>query len=148
MPQQTTLTLLTRSEAETVLAARDLVGRLAPGTLLILTGPLGAGKTAFVRGLAEGMGIDARQVHSPSFTIVTEYGPAPSGRRLVHVDLYRVDREAEIAELGLAEGLQGDRVMAVEWGEKLPRGLRAGATIVELQDAGGEMRCITITTPA
>ena len=147
MPQQTTLTL-TRSEAETVLAARDLASRLAPGTLLILTGPLGAGKTAFVRGLAEGMGIDARQVHSPSFTIVTEYGPAPSGRRLVHVDLYRVDREAEIAELGLTEGLQGDRVMAVEWGEKLPNRLREGAAIVQIEDAGGEERRITITLPA
>ena len=130
-----------------MLVARDLASRLAPGTLLILMGPLGAGKTAFVRGLAEGMGIDPRQVHSPSFTIVTEYAPAPSGRRLVHVDLYRVDSEAEIAELGLAEGLQGDRLMAVEWGEKLPRGLGAGAVIVELEDAGGDLRRITITTP-
>ena len=138
---------LTRSEIETIEVARRFADSLSPGDVVLLTGPLGAGKTVFVRGLAEGLGIDPRSVHSPSFTIVSEYGPSASGRRLVHVDLYRVDNPAEIEELGLTDYLDGDRVMAVEWGEKLPVQLRAGALRVTLEDAGDDRRKLTIERP-
>lgn len=138
---------LTRSEAQTREAARRLAAALRPGAVVLLIGNLGAGKTVFVRGLASGMGIDPREVHSPSFTIVGEYGPAPSGRRLVHVDLYRIDDPAEIEDLGLGDCLQGDRVMAVEWGEKLPARLAAGAVRVTIEDAGDDRRRLKIERP-
>jgi len=121
---------------------------LRPGDLVILTGSLGAGKTVFVRGMARGLGLDPDEVHSPSFTMVSEYGPAPSGRRLVHVDLYRIADPRETEELGLAEHLDDDRVMAVEWGEKLPDRLRRGAIVVTIEDAGGDRRRVSIAAPA
>jgi tRNA threonylcarbamoyladenosine biosynthesis protein TsaE len=98
-------------------AVGEALGRAARGGELIgLVGDLGAGKTCFVRGLARGLGIDGERVHSPSFTIVTEY---PGGRLpLVHVDLYRL--EAPVADAGfLREPLHGDGVAAVEWFDRL-----------------------------
>jgi tRNA threonylcarbamoyladenosine biosynthesis protein TsaE len=137
-------TRVTSSEAETAEEGRRLGARLRPGDVVVIQGPLGAGKTAFVRGLAEGLGLDPRAVHSPSFAILTEYGPSAAGVRLVHVDLYRIDDPAEIDDLGLTDHLAGGRVMAVEWGERLPRRLRDGAVGVVLEDLGGDRRRITI----
>ncbi len=136
--------IVTASEAETAGLARGLASTLRPGDVVLLTGELGAGKTVFVRGLAEGLGIDPRRVHSPSFTIVSVYGPGRGGTRLVHADLYRVDGAAEIEELGLAEYLEEGCVAAVEWGERLPARLRAGAVRVALEDLGGDSRGLTI----
>ena len=144
MPQTTTESIQTHSEQETMAAARRLAAELRPGQIVTLTGPLGAGKTVFVRGLAEGLGIDPRHVHSPSFTIVGEYGPSASGRRLVHADLYRVDRTSEIEDLGLADYLDSGCVVAVEWGEKLPARFLAGAVRVTIEDAGEDHRRLTI----
>ena len=80
------------SESETASIARALAADLPDGAWILLTGSLGAGKTTFVRGLAEGLGIDPRLVHSPTLTLVSEY----RGRRLLaHVDLYRVERIGE-----------------------------------------------------
>ena len=139
--------ILSNSEAQTTEAARSLAAGLGAGDIVILTGTLGAGKTVFVRGLAEGLGIDPREVHSPSFTILGEYGPAPSGLRLVHVDLYRIDGIAEVEDLGLGDYLAADCVIAVEWGEKLPARLQSGAVRVTLEDAGEDRRRLTITRP-
>src|SRR4030095_17029992 len=112
----------------------ELAARLRPGDLVILTGPLGAGKTVFVKGLAQGLGIDPNVGHSPSYTMVSEYGPAPSGLRLGHADLYRVDEAAEVDELGLADYITDGHVLAVEWGERLPAVLRQGAIRVSIED--------------
>lgn len=101
-----------RSEAETERIADELAARLRPGSLLLLSGPLGAGKTAFVRGLAHGLGCDPASVSSPTFTIVQEY---PGRITLQHVDLYRLSPD-EIEDIGLDELRQG-AVMAVEWAE-------------------------------
>jgi tRNA threonylcarbamoyladenosine biosynthesis protein TsaE len=131
-------------DIETAAAGRRLAASLVPGGIVILSGPLGAGKTVFARGLAEGLGIDPRNVHSPSFTIVSEHVSASGGPRFVHVDLYRVDDPAEIEDLGLGDYLSAGCVMAVEWGEKLPSGLRAGAVRVTLSDGGAENRTIRI----
>jgi tRNA threonylcarbamoyladenosine biosynthesis protein TsaE len=136
--------IVTDSTEATAQAGRRLAAHLKAGDIVTLTGPLGMGKTVFVRGLASGMGIDSREVHSPSFTIVSEYGPSASGRLLVHVDLYRIDSLAEIEDLGLADYLSGNRVIAVEWGEKLPERLRRDAVLVTLEDAGGDLRRLTI----
>ena len=131
--------LVTASEPETVEAGRRLAASLRAGDVLLLIGPLGAGKTVFARGLASGLGIDPREVHSPSYTLVTEHEPAAPGRlAMVHVDLYRIDDPGEIEELGLQDHLTRDAVLVVEWGEKLPARLRAGACLVTLEPAAGE----------
>jgi tRNA threonylcarbamoyladenosine biosynthesis protein TsaE len=96
---------------------RQLAKRLAPGTTVLLEGDLGTGKTAFVRGLAEGLGIDPAEVSSPTFTIVQEYrGP---GFTLQHVDLYRLT-PAEVADLALEDLVDDRTIMAIEWPERLP----------------------------
>jgi tRNA threonylcarbamoyladenosine biosynthesis protein TsaE len=106
--------IVTRSEAETVDAGRDLGARLRGGDVLLLVGELGAGKTAFVKGLAAGLDIDAGEVSSPTFTIVHEY----RGRlRLQHADLYRL-APREVDDLGLDDLLDDRTVLAVEWAER------------------------------
>jgi tRNA threonylcarbamoyladenosine biosynthesis protein TsaE len=84
---------------------------------VLLYGDLGAGKTAFVRGLAEGLGLDPDAVSSPTFTIVQEY--RGRDRTLQHVDLYRLSA-AEIVDLALDDLIGPDTVMAIEWADKLP----------------------------
>ncbi len=105
------------SEAETEAAGQKLGLQIAGGTTLLLYGELGAGKTAFVRGLAEGLGIDRDEVSSPTFTIVQEY----RGGRLTlqHVDLYRLS-PVEVRDLGLEDLTGPETVVAVEWAERLP----------------------------
>ena len=137
-------TRVTSRPEETFQAGVELAASLKPGDLVILSGPLGAGKTVFVKGLAQGIGIDPRDVHSHSYTMVSEYGPTPAGLRLVHADLYRVDETAEIDELGLADYLTGGHLLAVEWGEKLPAVLRKGAIVVSIEDAGDDRRRLSI----
>ena len=95
-------------------------GRAAQrGWVIGLSGELGAGKTQFVKGLARGLGIPAR-VHSPTFTIVNEYG---SGRlRLFHLDLYRLETRGQMISAGLEEFLQPDGVTVIEWAERMGGG--------------------------
>jgi tRNA threonylcarbamoyladenosine biosynthesis protein TsaE len=105
----------TRTEIETRKIARSLARELRADDIVALTGPLGAGKTTFVRGLAEGLGLEASAVSSPTFSIVHDYGSTAAGPPLLHLDLYRVpDRVEELRELGLPEILLG-RIAAVEW---------------------------------
>ena len=130
----------TGSEQGTIHEAALLARELGPGAVLLLSGELGAGKTAFVRGLAHGLGIDPAEVTSPTFTLVHEYrgGRLP----LIHVDLYRLER-AELDEIGLDEDLAGCGVLAIEWPERLNR-VPAGAVRVQIVDTGGETRAIEI----
>ena len=111
-----TKTILTSSEAETAAVGRELASALSAGSVVLLSGDLGAGKTAFVRGLAEGLGVSSEAVSSPTFTIMQEYrgGRAP----LFHVDLYRLNDEREIEDLGLDE-IAGGGVLTIEWADKL-----------------------------
>jgi tRNA threonylcarbamoyladenosine biosynthesis protein TsaE len=114
----TVQTTVSASEEETIAAGRSLAPRLAPGATVLLYGDLGAGKTAFVRGLAEGLGIEPCEVSSPTFTIVQEYrGPRLT---LQHVDLYRLS-PAEVRDLALDDLLDEATIMAIEWAERLPR---------------------------
>lgn len=133
-------TLVTHSEAETVDAGRQLAARLGRGSVVLLFGDLGAGKTALVRGLAQGLGADPEQVSSPTFTLIQEY----SGRiRLYHVDLYRV-APAEVDDLGLDELGDGQGVVAIEWADRLPRAV-GGAIEIRIEDLGDDTRRIAIT---
>jgi len=128
------------SEEDTRRIAAALAPSLQPGAVLLLSGDLGAGKTAFVRGLAEGLGIDPDEVTSPTFTLVHEYrgGRLP----LIHVDLYRLDR-AELDDIGLDQDLAARGVTAVEWAERLSRHL-PDAVSVKIADQGGDLRVIEI----
>ncbi|MCB2229709.1 tRNA (adenosine(37)-N6)-threonylcarbamoyltransferase complex ATPase subunit type 1 TsaE [bacterium] len=110
------LHVTSHSEAETLALAEKLARSFLPGDVLILVGELGSGKTAFVRGLARGLGIDGSLVNSPSYTFVNEY---PGGdRKLYHFDLYRMNDTNELYEIGWDEYLSREGIMAVEWGEK------------------------------
>jgi tRNA threonylcarbamoyladenosine biosynthesis protein TsaE len=129
------------SEQGTIDLGADLARSLEPGAVVLLDGELGAGKTAFVRGLAIGLGASDDEVSSPTFTLVQEYrGRMP----FFHADLYRVSG-AEADELGLDE-LGRDGVVAIEWAAKLLR-RPAGAVAVRIEDLGGDRRRITIERP-
>jgi tRNA threonylcarbamoyladenosine biosynthesis protein TsaE len=134
----------TSSESETAAVARRLAARLERGSVVLLHGDLGAGKTAFVRGLAAGLGADPDEVSSPTFVLVQEYrdGRLP----LFHADLYRLDDGREIDDLGL-EDLGAEGVLAIEWAEKLPRPL-TGAIEVHIEHRDGDIRTIRVREPA
>ncbi|MDQ1364155.1 MAG: tRNA threonylcarbamoyladenosine biosynthesis protein TsaE [Acidimicrobiaceae bacterium] len=106
-----------RSVGETQAVAARLQPLLEPGDVILLGGELGAGKTAFVQGLARAMGVEG-PVTSPTFTLVRSYD-GPGGVRLVHADVYRLDHLQEIVDLGLPELLEegAGAVGAIEWGE-------------------------------
>src|SRR4029077_15966774 len=112
-----TRTVTTQSEHDTAALGREMAATLRAGDVLLLYGDLGAGKTAFVRGLAEGLGVSSDEVSSPTFTLIQEYrgGRLP----LFHVDLYRIEDPREFDELGLDE-IAEDGVLAIEWAERLP----------------------------
>ena len=105
----------THSAAETHALAVALAGVVRTGDVILLSGDLGAGKTVFARGLAEGLGVDD-QVVSPTFTIVREYrGRLP----LVHVDVYRLESLRELEDLGFDEIVRDDVVAVIEWGDSV-----------------------------
>ena len=132
-------TILTSSEEQTSAAGEALARTLHPGDVVLLYGDLGAGKTAFVRGLAGGLGAEPGEVSSPTFTLVQEY----AGRAtLFHVDLYRLEPR-EVDDLGLEELIAGDGIVAVEWADRW-RGRPDDAIEVRIEDAGEEMRRIRI----
>lgn len=136
---------MTRSEADTEALAAELGGSFRGGEVVLLCGELGAGKTAFVRGLARGVGASAADVASPTFVLLTAY---PGRLTLHHADLYRLGRPGDDRELGLEE-LPGPRgVLAVEWAERLsglpwPRVHR-----VSLEHAGDDVRRVRIEQAA
>ncbi len=136
-------TVTTRSEDETAAVAAHLAASLAPGSVVLLFGDLGAGKTAFVRGMAAGLGVDPADVSSPTFTLIQEYRRAGRGvTALYHVDLYRLEG-AEIDDLGLDELTSSGAVAAIEWAEKLARPVR-GAVRVYITEDGEDGRRIEI----
>lgn len=100
--------------------------------MVCLVGPLGAGKTLFAKGLAEGLGIDPATVASPTFVIASEY-LAPSGRRLAHVDLYRVESAAELEAAGFADLLEPGSVIVVEWADRFPDALPPDRLEIRIQ---------------
>ena len=132
----------TESEEETADVARALAGTLQRGAVLLLSGQLGAGKTAFVRGLAAGLGIDPDEVSSPTFTLVHEYR---GGRlTLYHADLYRLEKTAT-EDLGLEEKAVAEGVLAIEWPDRLTHAL-PGATTITIDIVDDTTRRITAGT--
>lgn len=126
------------SEDDTVRAGSDFAAELGAGDIVLLSGGLGAGKTAFVRGLVHGLGGDPEEVSSPTFTIIQEYDARV---RVHHVDLYRLT-PVEVDDLGLDELISG-AVLAIEWPERWidPP---AGAIHVSIEQGSTDRRTITI----
>lgn len=127
---------ISRSEEETRRMGRALGRLLQPGHLVLLEGPLGAGKTVFVQGVAEGMGLEER-VTSPTFTLVHHYGyeggpGGADGSALVHADLYRLEDPAEVDELGLDDAA-AEAPVVVEWWSRAPDGFPPGRLELEIE---------------
>jgi len=132
-------TVVTSSEQETSRAGERFAGRLQAGDVVLLSGDLGAGKTAFVRGIARGLGASPDDVTSPTFTLMQEY---PGRLTLVHVDLYRVSPD-EVGALGIEESTDAPSVIAIEWAERW-KSAPQDAWVVRITDEGGDRRKIEL----
>jgi len=134
--------IITDNEQETKAVAAKLAGLLQPSMTVLLEGQLGAGKTTFTKGLAEGLGIK-RVIKSPTYTLIKEYtdGKLP----LYHMDLYRLE-DAEDEDLGLEEYFYGDGVTIVEWGSFMKEDLPDAHLLIQINVLNGaEQRELLIT---
>jgi tRNA threonylcarbamoyladenosine biosynthesis protein TsaE len=133
----------THSAEETMRVGRELAATLRPPQMLILRGDLGAGKTTLVKGIAAALGDHAEDdVTSPTFTLVHEYGGG--GTMLYHLDLYRLEKEAELSTLGIDEMQRPDALVLIEWGEKFPSLMARADGEIALEHAGGDVRNISL----
>ena len=128
------------SESETEDVGAEFAATLPDGAVVALYGDLGAGKTAFVRGMARGLGIEAR-VSSPTFTIVNEY---PGKRCLCHFDMYRLDGPDELFDIGWEDYLRRGAICAVEWSERVEDAFEGDEIPVRIEKLGENERLITI----
>ena len=135
------MTIFTKSESETVRAGAELGRTLCAGAIVALYGGLGAGKTAFTRGLAAGLGVEM-DVSSPTFTIVNEY---PGRIPLFHFDMYRLESEDELFDIGWDDYLERGGVCAVEWSEKVPGAFPPETITVKIERLDGDERRLEIT---
>lgn len=134
-----------RGVEDTIAAGRALGERLRPGQSVCLFGDLGAGKTAFTKGIATALGIPEREITSASFTIVAEH--FPSGGKtapLYHIDLYRLAPGADLEELGLYEYMGGSGIAVIEWADRLPKEDIEGAVRVDISFVNQDTREIII----
>ncbi|MDR2600132.1 MAG: tRNA (adenosine(37)-N6)-threonylcarbamoyltransferase complex ATPase subunit type 1 TsaE [Oscillospiraceae bacterium] len=131
----------TNNEKETISEGEKLAHSLKPNTIVALYGNLGSGKTTFTRGLAKGLGI-TMNVSSPTFTIVNEYhGKTP----LFHFDMYRLDNEDELFDIGWDDYHDRGGICVVEWSEKIPHAIPHNTITVKLTNLGEDKRQIEIT---
>jgi len=136
------LSITAASAADTQAIAERLGGLLAAGDVLALIGPLGAGKTTFVQGLARGVGVPPdRHVASPTFALVNEH---PGRVPLVHADLYRIEDARELMELGLTDAFDRAAVV-IEWLDRFPDAAPAERLEIAIAIAGGDTRTLTFT---
>ena len=130
-------THFSRSEGETALIAADFAKTLRAGDVVALLGGLGMGKTAFVRGLAAGLGLDPEQVCSPTFSLVNEYH-SPGSPTLYHFDMYRVESEDALYSTGFYDYLGGGDILAIEWSENIACALPENAISVSISPGEGQ----------
>ena len=132
------------SEHETREIAAGLAKTLSPGDIVALFGGLGMGKTAFVRGLASGLGLDKAQVCSPTFALMNEYR-TPGAPTLYHFDMYRVQGDDTLYATGFYDYLDSEGILAIEWSENIVYALPKGAIMVDIALGEGEgQRIITV----
>ena len=134
------LTYISHSPAETEAFACDLAKKLRPFDVLAFRGPMGMGKTAFVRGLAKGLGVRG-EVASPTFAIVNEYYGHPS---LYHFDMYRVNTMEDLYTTSFFDYLEHGGICAIEWSENIDAALPENTTFITLEQLGEEERKITV----
>ena len=136
---------ISRSLEATRGLAKDLAARLKPGDVVLLSGPLGSGKTCFAAGVAAALGCDEAQVSSPTFALVHEY--PGRGLKVWHIDLYRLSSRREVEDLGLDEVFGAGGVCLVEWPEKLGDLAPTGAWRVELERTSETERRVELKPP-
>jgi|SRR5215831_4089035 len=131
--------LTTHSAEETTELGRQLAAELKPGSIVLLRGDLGAGKTTLVKGIAEGFhAAEAERVTSPTFTLIHEYrGPDVT---LYHIDLYRIDTQRELDTLALDDLMDVNSILLIEWGEKFQRFVRERDVEIAIEHKGGDDR--------
>ena len=127
-------TLVSRSPEETLAHARDVAARF-PGSLVLLQGSLGAGKTLWAKGFAAGLGLQ-RPVYSPTYTLMNQY--VEEGRALYHLDLYRIGCLEELHDLGLFEIIEAGHPCLIEWPERVPALASLPHLRVSFEGASGE----------
>ena len=138
------MTHITHSEAETEELGAAFGAKLPAGSVAALYGDLGCGKTAFVRGMARGMGLDEAQVSSPTFTIVNEYEGEGGKKPLFHFDMYRLGSADELYDIGWEDYLSRGGVCAVEWSENVPGAFEGDEYVVRFRKLGDTDREIVI----
>jgi tRNA threonylcarbamoyladenosine biosynthesis protein TsaE len=130
----------TQSEEETITAGEKLAAELPPKAVVLLIGNLGAGKTTLAKGIVKGLGAaQPDEVSSPTFTLIHEYSAS-----VYHIDLYRLDREDQVATLGLDEIFDRTAVVLIEWGERFPRLMPKERTEIYLRTTGDDSREIEV----
>jgi tRNA threonylcarbamoyladenosine biosynthesis protein TsaE len=132
----------TSSEEETIALGERLAGDFTPGTVVLLIGNLGAGKTTLAKGIVQGLNAASPdEVSSPTFTLIHEYGAAPA---VYHIDLYRLDDDAAVATLGLDELFEKPAVVLIEWGERFPGLMPERRVEITLRAGEGDEREIRV----
>jgi tRNA threonylcarbamoyladenosine biosynthesis protein TsaE len=130
----------TQSEEETIAAGEKLATELPPKAVVLLSGNLGAGKTTLAKGIVKGLGAaQPDEVSSPTFTLIHEYSPG-----VYHIDLYRLDREEQVATLGLDEIFDRTAVVLIEWGERFERLMPEERIEIRLRATGENSREIEV----
>lgn len=137
MPTDRQVEIISHTPQETEHIGSLLGEMLTRGDIIALAGELGTGKTTFVRGMAQGMGIEGKEVASPSFTLVNEYeGPLP----LFHLDLYRLENEQELLGIDYDEYMRGDGVAVIEWADRISQAVPRESLWIRLRYLGAELR--------
>ena len=125
----------TASEEETIALGERLARELPARQVVLLIGPLGAGKTTLAKGIVKGLGATSPDdVSSPTFTLIHEYG------RVYHIDLYRLDEPREVATLGLDDLFDREAIVLIEWGERFPQLLPAERMEIRIRAGSGDER--------
>ena len=139
------VSLTSESEEETKLCAQRLAGQLKAGDIVFLQGDLGAGKTTFVKGLAQALKVSQKKVNSPTFVLMNYYkGKMP----IYHFDLYRLEKSQEIDTLDFDEYFYGEGISLIEWPERLGKHAPKRYYLVEFQHKGEQKRGICISYPS
>lgn len=146
MNTQNQISILSISPDITFSLGKAIGENILPGTIIALTGDLGAGKTAFVKGLARGLGVpDNYPITSPTYTLINEY---PGKYPFFHVDLYRLENKVDFEDIGLYDMLDEHSVAAIEWADRLDSAILAKALQIHIEFADDHSRLLHITASA
>lgn len=133
--------LISKNEKETITIGYKLGKLLKEGDIVCFFGDLGSGKTTMIKGIGKALGIDEKDIISASFTIVTEYHSTPP---LIHIDLYRIEKEDEIDNIGLWEFLENKNITVIEWADKIKKYLPDNSIKLYIKHINENLREILI----